>query len=279
MRFRLAVVLLYLFFAPELLSGAFGTYGGPPARHGGDNASVLGFMRGIFLSYAGQHAEAQKEFEAYREKHPDDLLVYLRMGYDRFLGKPSAQISPEEYRSLIALVSEAIAKYEKIGCSGTDIQSVAGTTLDCPYVGAALYSLRLTLVGKSDSWRKVGKDRDKFLLNAKQSRSRQALFLLGLYEYEPSRQWPPLRFMLRNFAKVPTNHDRAVATILRSLEGEPDPFRDDIWLFIFDVECACDGRGGPPDEAFLKKYPLKDLVNYLRAKYPESPKLKGYKAR
>jgi hypothetical protein len=265
----LALFFAIFFFTPGLLAEKR-----PEVR---SEDGILVFMRGIALSYSGRHAEAQKEFEEYRRAHPDDLLVYLRIGYDRFLGRRSEDISRDEYRRLVDFMNEAIGKYEKIGCSGTDLKSLAGSTLDCPYIGAALYSLRMTLVGKSDSWRKVGKDRDRFLQCAKQSRSHQALFLLGVYEYEPSRQVWPIRFALQRFAHVPTDHAHAVATIFRSLEGEPSPFADDIWFFVFDAECACDGMSGKADNAFVEKYPLKQVFEYLHARYPGNNKLKQFR--
>lgn len=265
MKFHGLLLFACAFFMPGFLAETRGEDG------------ILVFMRGITLSYAGRHAEAQKEFEEYRKAHPDDLLVYLRSGYDRFLGRRHEDISRDEYRKLVDFTSEAIEKYEDIGCSGTNLKSIAGTTLDCPYIGAALYSLRMTLIGESDSWRKVGKDRNKFLECAENSRSQQAVFLLGLYEYKPSRQSWFVRFALQKFAHVPTDHAHAVATILRSLEGEPSPFMDDVWFFIFDAECACDGTETDVDRAFARKYPLAQVYEYLTAKYPESPRLKGYR--
>ena len=154
-----------MFFVPVFLFAAGLLAGqGPEAPH---EDGVLLLMKGIALSYDGHHDEAQKEFGEYRRAHPDDLLVYLRIAYDRFFGKAHGAVSHDEYLLLLNFTNEAIEKYEKIGCAGTDLKSIAGTTLDCPYIGAALYSLRMTIVGKSDSWRKVGNDRNKLHVREK----------------------------------------------------------------------------------------------------------------
>lgn len=256
-------LFIFFLFAVELLA-----QNGPEATV---KDGTLVFMEGIALSYASHHAAAQENFEAYRKSHPDDLLVYLRICYDRFFGARGEKLSRDEYSALLGTVTEAIGKYEAKGCAGTDIRSVAGDTLDCAYVGAALYSFRMTLAGKYDSWFKVGRDRDKFVLYANQSRSLQAQFLLGLYEYEPSVQSWPVRAVLRRFSNVPTDHARAVAQILRSLDGNAGPFVDDIWFFVFDAECRYDGAD------FMKRYPLTQVFRYLRAKYPENIKIKSFK--
>lgn len=262
MRFRALFASIISLFCVELLAQK-----GPEAT---PEDGTLVFMEGIALSYASHHAAAEEKFEAYRKTHPDDLLAYLRTCYDRFFGARGEKFSRDEYPALLGIVTEAIAKYEAKGCAGTDIRSIAGDTLDCAYVGAALYSFRMTLAGKYDSWFKVGKDRDKFLSCANQSRSLQAQFLLGLYEYEPSVQSWPIRTALRHFGRVPTDHAHAVATVLQSLDGNAGPFVDDIWFFVFDAECRYDGAD------FMKKYPLTQVFGYLRAKYPDNSKIKNF---
>ncbi len=139
----------------------------------------------------------------------------------------------------------------------------------------------MTLRGENESWLKVEvrQDKDKFLLAANSSHSLQALFLLGLCEYELSGQPWYTRIVVRKFAHLPTDRRHAVATILKSLEGNPSPFADDIWFFIFEMECRCGGHQPKYDgKEFVGKYPLKQVFEYLRTKYPQNLEILNLKS-
>ena len=112
------------------------------------------FLRAVALSYDGGHNEARRLFEQYRQGHPNDLLVPMRVGYDHLFDVHAAKMSKEEYRDLLGKEDAAIALFEKKQienrpCGGTDLAGIAGDALDCDSVGAALYSFRAVFASRT----------------------------------------------------------------------------------------------------------------------------------
>jgi len=234
-------------------------------------------LDGINLSYNNRHQEAQEKFALYKQAHPDDLLVAVRILYDRFSsagkndkGKFSAAT---EYQELLLIVNKAIATYETKQCSNTNIEEIADHTIDCPYIGAALYSFRMGLVGANDSWFKVIGDRDAFVTQAGKSKVSQTLFLLGLYEYQVSVRIPfGAGWIARWKYHVPTDEGHALTLILKSLEGNESPFRDDIVFFMLDVSCY--RKDAKAVRVFTKERSLVDDFRSLLGHHPGNKKIR-----
>ena len=129
----------------------------------GDN---LLFMEAVTLSYNNRYVEAEAKFREYQKLHPDDILASLRLLYNRFFETGRGErLSSSEYRAFLGELDQTIRKYEAKDCHAIDF-SASGRSLDCAYVGAALYSLRMTLRGLHEGWYRVGDDRKQFLTYA-----------------------------------------------------------------------------------------------------------------
>ena len=237
---------------------------------------TLLFMEGLNLSYNNRYADARAKLAEYERLHPDDVLASLRILYNRFFETGHGErLSSDGYREFLAELDAAIRKYETKDCHAIDF-SASGRSLDCAYVGAALYSLRMTLRGLREGWLRVGDDRKKFLTYAAWSRAPQIFHLLGVYEYEPSRlsRWKRMALAV---AGVPTDRDHAIRTFMRSLEGNESPFVDDIWLTVLKIERETDGKNpcdadrrdeSPAVQELLLRYPPRRVLGYLQSKYP-----------
>jgi hypothetical protein len=128
MEHRAAFVVLALFFFVSVPVAAQA----PPA---GAKDGPLAFMQGMASFYAGDHVGAQKAFAAYEKAHPQDLLAASRALYDRWLvdraERKGGKLASGEYRKLLRATDDEITAYEAHGCSGTDLEAIAGDTLDC----------------------------------------------------------------------------------------------------------------------------------------------------
>ncbi len=115
---------------------------------------ALLFLEGLNLSYNNRYAEATAKFQEYRGLHPDDPLVTLRILCNRFFETNHGRnLSKEDYRKFIIEISTAIEAYEKKDCYAIDF-ATTGRSIDCDYVGAALYSLRAALHAQEMSYLK-----------------------------------------------------------------------------------------------------------------------------
>jgi hypothetical protein len=261
--FRKAKVFL---LAVCVSAPAFGSQGA--SAQSGD---VSVFLEGVRLSYNGQHEEAQAKFGEYERNHHDDLLVPLRSGMNQLFDVRSSKMSKDEYHELLGDISNAIILLETKKCVDTDLQGIAGGTLDCDYVGAALYSFRAALRMKNERWywvinnrKMLRADDDQFFYYAKRSKSRQALFLIGVHEYELCQS------VLGSVTGDPHDCKEALATINRSLDDE-SPFADDIWFYVLrlefrDLKSQKDDGGG----YFEKDHPWAAIVARLYPKYPRN---------
>lgn len=235
---------------------------------------TLFFFQGNTYFYNGKHDAARDEFKEYERAHPDDLLVESRVILNQWMemdGKAKAEQSPtaETINALLERSRAAIARYHARKCADTDL-SIAGGTLDCDYVGESLYAYDALIQWDFGSKWKAYDDYAPFSELGERSRSLQALFLLGFFEYKASRQSIFARPMLFGL-RLPHDHQDAVELILRSMQGNTSPFVEDIRFFIFDAECGCAGHGHhKKDGAFAKDYPLNQLAAWLNNQYPKN---------
>ncbi len=214
------------------------------------------FLEGVALSYNGDHAAAREKFQEYDRNHPDDLLGPLRMFYDRFFDVHSSKMDEKQYRDLLRDVNRTISIFETKGCTGTDLREIAGDTLDCEYVGAALYSFREVLFLKNHwilNLKAELADDKNFSIHAGRSASLQAAFLMGVHEYEKSEHF---------FGR---GREEAIRKISAAL-GDKSPFKDDIWFFVLRTESQ--NKEGMDDIA--KRYPSGEISARLKAKYPDN---------
>ncbi len=239
---------------------------------------VLTLRDAITLSYNGEHGEAQKRFLEYVQAHPGDMLVGLRLAYDRFSErrKERGELPQEEYALEIRALDEAIAEYEARGCteaSRDTIRAIAGDTIDCEYLATGFYSLRMTLRGENEGWfsakQAIEKDHRAFLDVAAHSKSKQAKFLLGLYEYKASEQGG-FRKMGVLLARIPRDRSHAVEVIEDALHGNSSPFVDDIYIFILDAERR--RRAAKDQSGFEADHPILEIERYLKHRYPRNPR-------
>lgn len=225
------------------------------------------------LSRNGKHEEARKEFTDYQGKHPDDLLVPVRVAYDYLFDVGFPLKDKSEFGSLVDDMDKAIQKFELLksqGCPGTYL---AEGTLDCDYIGAALYSTRVVLRIKRDGGALKSKDLNaaddnQFFFYAHRSKSVQAQFLLGVHEYQASMAtWlgVPAAWALKKFRKTPVDRDEGLRLIVASLKDQ-SPFVDDVWLFILDVEI--ENKSGA--DMLAKEYSSAAIIARLQPKYPNN---------
>lgn len=232
------------------------------------------FLDAVALSYNGQHDAARKEFEEYQRRHPDDLLVPIRLVEDQLFDvnlKPDAAT----YDRLLGIVDAAIGTYVSKQCSGTDLRGIGNGALDCDYAGAALYSFRVALRikrdGKFANWSENGADDKQFRTLAERSfaetGSCQAEFLLGVHEYEASGAtvWHlPAAWLLRKKG-IPVDQEHAIRMIQAAL-GDKSPFADDVWFYVLWVEI----KNKPGADEFAKKFSEAAIVTRLYPKYPHN---------
>jgi len=251
MRWRIAAAFFLIWWCLSLT--AFGIEDTAQDKQK-DDAQV--FLEALALSYNGDHVAARQKFQEYGRNHPDDLLGPLRIFYDRFFDVHSSKMDEKQYRELLRDVNRAISIFETKACTGTDLREIAGNTLDCEYVGAALYSFREVLFLKNH-WilnlkAEVADDRN-FFLHASRSASLQAVFLVGVHEYEKSEHF---------FGK---GREQAIQKISASL-NDKSPFRDDIWFFVLRMEAQKkDGMDG-----IARRYSAGGISARLKASYPNN---------
>ena len=224
------------------------------------------FRTAVVLSYDGNHNAAREKFDEYRKSHPDDLLVPIRVFYDHLFDVHASKMDKDEYQRLLHEADVAIALFESKKCAGTDLAGIAGDTLDCDYVGAALYSFRAVLRVKNESaiWKlknsKVLRaDDNSFFFYARRSRSLQAQFLLGVHEYEISQS------ILGFITGDPRDRDEALKTIGRSLASR-SPFADDVWFYVLRLEL----KNQDGAQFFIKDHPPAAIIAMLQPKYPHN---------
>jgi len=224
------------------------------------------FFQGLALSYNGDHDAARAKFAEYDQRHPDDLLARLRTFDDRMFDIRSNKLSKEEYRHFLADVNAAIATYEEKGCSGTDLKGIGDGTLDCDYIAAALYSMRMALYLRNESkwWvfnnRKMlrGED-DRFFFYARRSKSLQAKFLLGVHEYEiVNSRWGA-------FSNDPRDLDEAMRFIKEALDDK-SPFANDVLFFALRTEI--ENQPGAPE--LTACCPAAAIIAILQPQYPKN---------
>lgn len=252
----LIVMLVACFLAPASISEV-----GP--EHSPD---VTVFLQAVTLSYDGQHDAARAKFGEYRERHPEDLLVPIRVFYDHLFDVRLSKMDKGEYQDLLHQVNDAITLFEAKGCAGTDLTGIAGDTLDCDYIGAALYSFRAVLRIKNESalWKFQNRnllraDDDEFFLYAKRSKSLQSQFLLGVHEYELSQS------LIGSFIRDPHDRDHGLRTIEGSL-ASMSPFADDGWFYVLRIELKNqDGAA-----LLIKDHPPAAIIARLQPKYPHN---------
>lgn len=240
--------------------------------------STKTFPEGVRLSYDGDHQEARREFLAYKKAHPDDLLSALRLDYDYLF---DVNTSEGEYGSLLRDADAAIGIFEaekRAGtpCSGTDLKGIAGDTLDCDYVGAALYSFRVAIRIKKDGkfadWKEDGEDDRQFFAYAVPSARAgcvQAEFLLAVHEYEASSARvlgaPLLVPWILKKKGIPVDRDDALRNLVASLRDK-SPFADDVRFYILRIEL--EHKEG--DQELEKKASPAALIAILQPKYPHN---------
>lgn len=232
------------------------------------------FLEGLAFSYNGEHKAAQQQFGEYKKRHPDDLLVQLRILYDNFFANKenNDKLPKEKYWELLRATNDAVNLYERKQCVGTDIKGLTGDTVDCASIGAALYSFRMLIVGTNDSWFNVVEDKNKFAATVATSSSAQGTFLLGIYEYAASQRWAPARWGLHFKYHVPTDENHAAELVLQALARDKSPFRDDILFFVLDTECHHADK--KPAKMFEKYHSLQDIFGDLTRHYPNNKKIR-----
>ena len=254
MRWNLLIPALFWFIPVA----AFGFQDAP--KQSGD---VYAFLNAVALSYNNYHPQAREEFQKYKQAHPNDLLSRLRMLYDRTSDVHFKDMDQTNYKDLLVDVDDAIGIFEAKACAGIDLAGIAENTLDCDYVGAALYSFRVALLVGNEGYvwkfkhRKVLRaDDDKFFYHAKRSKSLQAQFLLGVHENELSKS------ALGGVTKDPNDRHEGLEIIRRSMK-DGSPFADDIWFYVLRQEID--------DPAVAKSFPEASpiaIITRLQAKYP-----------
>ena len=262
MRWNLMIPVLFWFIPVA----AFGFQDAP--KQSGD---VYAFLNAVALSYNNYHPQAREEFQKYKQHHPDDLLSRLRMLYDRTSEVHFKDMDQTRYKDLLLEVDEAIDLFEINACVGTDLAGIAENTIDCDYIGAALYSFRVALLAGNESWRwkvvhrKVLRaDDDKFFYHAKRSKSLQAQFLLGVHENELSKS------VLGGVTNDPNDRHEALKLIRNSMK-DGSPFADDIWFYVLRQEID-----DPAVARSFPEVPPAVIIARLQAKYPNQkyPSLK-----
>ncbi|HUC31244.1 MAG TPA: hypothetical protein VMR99_00970 [Candidatus Paceibacterota bacterium] len=232
------------------------------------SSEVQAFQHAAWLSYDGKHDDTRTEFAKYKQSHPDDLLSTVRLSYD-YLFDTRSKMSRAEYHDLLHKVNDAIALFELKKCAGTDLAGIAGNTLDCDYLGAALYSFRMALQMKNEKFywgimhlTALQADDDHFFLYARRSDNAgilQSRFLLGVHEYELSQSG------IGSHTRDPHDRADALALIRASLLGT-SPFADDQWFFVLDFE-----NKNPNDvPACFKDYPRDAVIARLHSEYPDN---------
>jgi hypothetical protein len=251
------------------------------ARQGASERSTDAqtFLAAQNLSDGGHHDEARARFRQYKQDHPQDLLVPLRMGYDYLLdSRPrTGQQAHADYLTALGFVSDAIRTFEKNGntCVGTDIQGISNGTIDCNYVGAGLYSLREALILKNETKHIHEMDDDRHLrAYAGWSGSPQSKFLLGVHEYEESIiRYKGIRIapFIAVFERTTIDQNDGLNLIASSLTKET-VFSDDGWFYVLKLEI--DRRPGYERFAKDPRYSIDAIKKRLRAKYPDNGILK-----
>lgn len=243
---------------------------GASRRHEPAGDDIRLFHRALRDSYDGKHAVAREEFREYQERHPDDMLVPVRVLYDHLFDVHDADMDRGEYRALLAMMNAAISRYARVGCAGTDLQGIGNGTLDCNYVGAALYSSReaLYLAFHGTLWRLmhkdlIGADDRRFFFYVHQAHpSAQTMFLEGLHEYEASNSGWSLVLKMKN---IPASTDDALRIVLAAFEDK-SPFADDIWFFALRTEL----ERKPGAERIERIHPPAEIIARLQQKYPDN---------
>ena len=236
--------------------------------------------------YNNHYEESTEKLREYQTKHPDDYLAALCIFYNRFFESGHGKaLKSVQYHQLLAELTTTIAAYEKKDCHGINFATF-GRSLDCEYVGAALWSLKLVLRGEVEGWIHVGEERRKFADYAERSVSPQTLFLLGVYEYKISQQGWPKRLAARTIVGAPTDRDHAVAMLLKSLKNNESFFADEARLALLGVEkdiadgknpCNLTSRGkSQAVRELVESYPPRILFDYLRSRYPEHKDVRGF---
>ncbi len=213
---------------------------------------------------------AREEFREYRERHPDDMLVPVRVLYDHLFDVRDMGMSRGEYDALIVMLNGAISRFTRIGCAGTDLRGIGRNMLDCNYVGAALYSSReaLHLAFHGTLWRLmhkdvIGADDRRFFFYIRQPHpSAQTMFLAGLHEYEASNSGWSLMLKMKN---IPTDMDDALR-IVSGAFGDKSPFADDVWFFALRTEL----ERKPGGDRIERIHPPAEIIARLQPRYPDN---------
>lgn len=249
------------------------------------------FQGGLALSWNNDHDGAVREFKRYQANHPDDPLPDLRIMYTQFFKTGHGKnLSREAYAAFLADLRAAVRKYETKDCHTIDFNGIA-RSLDCAYVGAALWSLQMVLRGENEGWRKVGEEHKRFLAYIDQSKSPQKNLLYGVYAYKTSTiPWGyKAALKLCPWFKVPTDRDEAIRTIMRALEKNDSYFFDDILFALLDIERGnkekvkdpCDPNRKPDSPAMrelLEKYPPRSFLSSLQPRYPSNSQVREFAA-
>lgn len=232
------------------------------------------FRSAVMDSYDGQHETARRDFAEYEALHPDDLLARLRNLYDhQFDTRPD--VPSNAYGAVMKEADDAIKIYEHVGCAGTDIRGLTGGTVDCAYIGAALYSFR-------EVWRfehahfyrlpfvfgKIKDDDRKFFACTRVSHAVQTQFLLGVHEYEMSRVAAvPFTASKLKGAHIPFDRDDALRKMTSALV-DTGPFADDVWFYLYHLERNHEKEAWAKE--LVEAHPLQSMRQRLEAKYPDN---------
>jgi hypothetical protein len=236
-----------------------------------DTSGAQIFFQAVALSYDGNHQVARKKFAEYQLNHPDDLLAPIRVSYDHLFDVNLSKMTKGDYDDLIKAMDSAIAIFESKRCAGTDLRQLAGDTLDCDYVGAALYSARVVWRIKRDgafhNRSENGADDKQFFVHAERSKSPQAKFLLGIHEYEASNaKWHGIgASWALKLHGTPVDQDEAIRNIEASFANE-SPFADDVWFYVLRLEL----QHKPGAETLAKNHSPASIIARLQPKHPHN---------
>lgn len=211
---------------------------------------------GVRQSYDGWHHAAREELQAYMKIHPYDLLAPDRLLYDYIFATHGPKMGKKEYEDVLHIADNAIKVFEARGCSGTDL-SIAGKSVDCAYVGAALYASREALLVKNNgifhALGAIRRDDRRALHWARRSNFQQARLLIGINEYEKSK-------VLFN------RRAEALDEIVAATNDKTSLFAADPWFFIYYEEI----HHGASWDWFDARYPHQEIKKWLERKYPHN---------
>lgn len=218
------------------------------------------------LSYNGKHPEAREKFNAYAKKYPRDLFVPIRMSYDYLGDQGLGKMAPEERQrieqQIIDMLDGAIQTYQSEQCNETDLNGIGKGQLDCKYVGAALYSAREVWWIKRNGPIGSGASARNFFNCAVNSRSTLTRFLIGVHEYEASKQSGGARFLL-GIIGIPHDQEEALKIIEGSFSDQ-SPFSADVFLYVLRIEV----EHGPGWQELESTLPDTDIRTILLPRYP-----------